>query len=165
MSENAFADIGASPENNEAHEHLLYLKKVVQAFDKSGHPRIKPMQRKLNQAIKELATKAKTKKPDEIAKLFTKRVEELRIQTFSLLQTVVNQVRGTLQTQKAYFAADDKSERWEELNASLALFSKGLNQFLKAKKNNNKELEEKALALIKEASELLSTSINPESQL
>ena len=78
---------------------------------------------------------------------------------------MVNQVRGTLQTQKAYFAADDKSQRWEELNASLALFSKGLNQFLKAKKQKNKELEEKALALIKEASELLGTSINPESQL
>ena len=165
MSENAFADIGASPENNEAHEHLLYLKKVVQAFDKSGHPRIKPMQRKLNQAIKELAVKAKTKKPDEIAKLFTQRVEELRLQTFSLLQTVVNQVRGTLQTQKTYFSAQDKSQRWEELNESLALFSKGLNQFLKAKKNKNKELEEKALVLIKSASELLGTSIDPESQL
>ena len=165
MSENEFSDIGAVPESNDAHAHLLYLKKVIQAFDKSGHPRIKPMQRKLNQAIKELAVKAKTKKPDEIAKLFTQRVEELRLQTFSLLQTVVNQVRGTLQTQKTYFSAQDKSQRWEELNESLALFSKGLNQFLKAKKNKNKELEEKALVLIKSASELLGTSINPESQL
>ena len=165
MSDNAFENVGAPPESKDPKDTLLYLKSVVLAFEKSGHPRIKPMQRKLNQAIKELATKSKTKKPEEIAKLFNKRTEELRLQTFGLLQTVINQVRGTLATQKKFFSAEDREHRWEELSESLKMFSKGINIFLKAKKAENKELEEKALGLIKEASDLLSTSLAPESKL
>ena len=165
MVDNAFAEIATPPDSDNTHEHLLYLKKIVEAFEKSGHPRIKPMQKKLNQAIKELSLKAKTKTPEQLSDLFTKRVDELRLQTFTLLQTVVNQVRGTLETQKHFFAAEDKSNRWEELRNSLALFAKGVNQFLKAKKTKNKDLETKAQQLIKEASDILNASLNPEEKI
>lgn len=137
---NPFLDIGAPPEGNDPEAQLSYLKTVVAAFHASGNPRIKPLSRKLDIALEDLARGGqKNDDPTKLAKQFAAQVDALRLQTYDLLLTVINQVRATLRVKLKQGMPPDERVDSEKLQEALGVFAQGLRKLLSSIKKGNSE--------------------------
>ncbi|MCK5688132.1 hypothetical protein KAI87_02620, partial [Myxococcota bacterium] len=97
MENNLFTELASPDEGADHHAHLAYLVSLLEAFEQTGDARIKPMRRKLHTAIIELTEGTEQGlSTEELALKFQKRIADLQVQTYEVLNIVVNQLRATL---------------------------------------------------------------------
>src|SRR5690349_15687914 len=108
MPDNPFAAIGVPPEGASPEAQLDYLGKLVEAFEITEHPRLKPLRKKLNAALKALARGADNNvDPAILAKRFAGDITELQAQTYELLAAVITETRVKLKGQAGLEQAGD----------------------------------------------------------
>ena len=158
-SENPFLNVGAPPAGSDPEEQLTYLRKVVDAFHVTGNPRLRPLRQKLDLALEELARGTERNlDPERLAREFSAEVEELRLQIFELLVTVVNQVRATLRVKLHQSLPPDSRVDTEKLQKALGLFAQGMRKTLTAAKKADPQAREEGNKLLDEAGKLMEES-------
>lgn len=151
-SDNPFSGVGDPPEGQDPEEQLTYLRKVVDAFQGTDNPRIRPLKKKLNEALLRLAGGSERDvDPEELANKFAGEVEALRLKTYDLLLTVVNQVRATLRLKLKKGMATTERVDTERLQKALALFSQGLRKTVLATKKSDSKAFDDATQVLAEA--------------
>jgi hypothetical protein len=157
--ENPFAAIGAPPETDDVREQLLYLERVLEAFQKTPHPRLKPLRRQLCKAIENLGLAVQRgDPPEEIARRFTDEARDLRRQTYELVLTVVNQFRATLRAKlQAGMAAPQRTDM-ELLQKGLREYAHAVRTMVSAMRNNDDQAAKAAGAQMELANALLNQS-------
>jgi hypothetical protein len=158
-AENLFQGIGAPPEGQDPEAQLSYLKRVVEAFQATGNPRLKPLRQKLDQALLAVAQGAERNlDPEKLAQQFAREVDELRFQTFELLVTVVNQTRATLRVKLRQALPPEQRVDTEKLQKALGLFAQGLRKTLTAAKKADPQASDEGNRLLDEAGKLMEES-------
>ena len=153
---NPFLGIGAPPAGSDPEAQLSYLKRVVEAFDSTGNPRLKPLRQKLDNAMIELARGSERNlDPEKLAKQFAREVDDLRLQTFELLVTVVNQARATLRVKLHQILPPGERVDTEKLQKALGLFAQGLRKTLAAAKKADPQAKDEGNRLLDEAGKLM----------
>ncbi len=138
----------AGPPASDPESQLAYLKRMVQLFHRAPHPRVKALRRKLDAALIQLVEAAETgRSPAELAEELAGHIDALRSETFELLLTVVNQVRGTLRVRAKNSPA--------ELQDGLQLFSQALRKMVAAMRKGDLCGETEAQRQLDEAASLL----------
>ncbi len=157
--DNPFIALGTPPEGDDPEAQLSYLKGVVHAFELSGNARVRPMGRKLEDALARLAAAGQRGgDPEALAREFAGEVNELRQQAYDLLLTVINQVRATLRVKLQQGVPGPQRGDAEKLQQALAAFSQALRKGLVAVKKGDREAQKEADKLVAEASALLGES-------
>jgi hypothetical protein len=155
-SENPFLEIGAPPDGEDAEAQLTYLKRVVAAFESTSNPRIKPLRRKLEEALADLADGAgRGADAESLATQFAGQVDALRAQTYELLLVVINQVRATLRVKLKQGVSPGERVDTERLQKALAFFSQGLRKTLRAQKSGDPDGQREAREMLSDASRAL----------
>lgn len=155
-TDNPFSGVGDPPEGQDPEAQLTYLRKVVGAFQGTDNPRIRPLKKKLNEALLRLAGGSERGvDPQELAGKFSDEVDALRLQTYDLLLTVVNQVRATLRLKLKKGMAGAERVDTERLQKALALFSQGLRKTLLATKKSDSKAYDAAVQVLAEAGQVL----------
>ncbi|MEE8409920.1 MAG: hypothetical protein V3T05_09960 [Myxococcota bacterium] len=155
-SDNPFAGVGDPPAGQDPEAQLTYLRKVVDAFQSTGNPRIRPIKKQLNEALLRLGgASERGVDPEELAKTFAGEVDALRLRTYDLLLTVVNQVRATLRLKLEKGMATTERIDTERLQKALALFSRGLRKTLLATKKRDTKAHDDATQILAEAGQVL----------
>ncbi|MBI3179417.1 MAG: hypothetical protein HYZ27_07125 [Deltaproteobacteria bacterium] len=156
---NPFIALSTPPEGNDPEEQLNYLKEVVHAFETTGNARVRPLGRKLEDALARLAVAGQRGgDPEKLARQFAQEVSELRLQAYDLLLTVINQVRGTLRVKLQQGMPGPRRGDSERLQKALAAFSQALRKALVAVKKGDRDAQTEADKLVSEASTLLDES-------
>ncbi|MBI5511775.1 MAG: hypothetical protein HY903_23715 [Deltaproteobacteria bacterium] len=155
-AENPFRGIGAPPQGTDPEPQLAYLRRVVDAFHSTGNPRLRPLRQKLDDALEELARgAAKNLDPEKLAREFGARVTDLRLQTFDLLLTVINQVRATLRVKLQRGMPWSEKIDTEKLQQALGLFSQGLRKTLAAARKADPQAHDEGNKLLEEAGRMM----------
>ena len=156
---NPFLGVGAPPEGPDPKAQLEYLRRVVDAFHSTGHPRLKPLRQKLDHALEELARGAKRHAaPEKLAREFAQEVAELKLQTYELLVTVVNQARATLRVKLRHILPPEQRIDTEKLQKGLGLFSQGLRKALVGARKQDAAAQAEGKATLAEAAQLMTES-------
>ncbi len=153
---NPFAGLGTPPASGDPEGQLHYLRRVVDAFHQTGNPRLKTLRQRLDQALLELARGAERgADPDVLARGFAANVNQLQLQTFDLLTTVVNQARATLRVKLTQPLPPRERAEQEKLQKALGAFSQGLRKTLAAARKPDDAARDEANRLLTEAGQLM----------
>lgn len=159
MTNNPFQALGPPPEGNEPRSQLLYLQRVMEAFAQTAEPRVAPLKRKLQAAVTRLAQGTeREEEPEQVAARFGAEVARLRLESYELLLTLVNQVRATLRVQLARMMPPDKRIDSELLQKGLGIYAQGLRKLVTALKTDDESKRAEAHTLLDEAGKLLESS-------
>jgi hypothetical protein len=152
--EERFAPMARLP--SEQGEQLAWLKRLIEVFHRAQDGRIKTLRRQLDDALVQLALghEAGTD-ADELGRDFAARIERLRHDTFDVLLTIVNQVRGTLRAKLQGGMSKTARDEAERLQDGLQLFSKGLRQVLLAAQSGDAAAEAQGSRQLDEAARAL----------
>jgi len=157
--DNPFVGLGAPPQGSDPEAQLTYLKQVVGAFEQTGNPRVRPLGRKLEEALAQLARDSERgADPEKLARQFSAEVATLRHQAYDLLLTVINQVRATLRVKLQQGVPAPQRADTEKLQKALALFSQALRKTLNAAKKGDTAAQSEADHMLSEAGALLEES-------
>ena len=158
-AENPFQGIGAPPEGSDPEAQLSYLRRVVDAFHSTGNPRLRPLRQKLDLALADLARGTERNlDPEKLAGQFSAQVDELRLATFELLVTVVNQARATLRVKLHTILPPGQRVDTEKLQKALGVFAQGLRKTLTAAKKADPQARQEGNRLLDEAGKLMDES-------
>lgn len=144
-------ELAAGPTSSDPHQQLDYIEEVVQLVNELGHPRVKPIKKKLNQAFAKLGEGVEAgHSAEDLAKDLATDLQELRRQTYDLLNTVVTQLRTHLRAQQSGMSPAEREEA-KRLYKGLALFAQAMRQMGAASRNDDQGGREKAVAKLEEA--------------
>lgn len=142
---------GAGAPVNDPQGQIDQIEQVLVVLEEIGHPRIKPIKKKLRRALARVGEGAQAGRSAEvIAKQLATDLRELRRATYDLLTTVVNQLRGTLRVKKAEISVAERDDA-ERLMHGLGLFAKAMNKMSAASRADNDDARTRALELMNEA--------------
>jgi len=152
-------DIGAPPEGDDPEAQVQYLVRVVEAFQATGNPRIKPLRKKLDGMLERLAEGAESIESDDevevLARELAVEINGMQRQTYELLLTVINQTRATLRVKLKRGMPSDERFDTEKLQKSLAAFAQGLRKMLAAAKRGDRQAHDDAAVELELAGKLL----------
>lgn len=142
---------GAGAPFNDPQAQIDQIEQVLAVLEEIGHPRIKPIKKKLRRALARVGEGAESGRSEEIiAKQFAADLRELRRATYELLNTVVNQLRGTVRMKKAEMSPAEREEA-ERLMNGLGLFARAMQKMISASRKDDERGRTRAVELMNEA--------------
>jgi len=149
MTDNRPAGAGAPV--NDPQAQIDQIEQVLAVLQEIGHPRIKPIKKKLRRALARVGEGAESGRSEEvIAKQLVADLRELRRATYELLTTVVNQLRGTLRVKKTELSPAERGEA-ERLMNGLGLFAKAMSKMTVATRKDDDAARDRAVEMMNEA--------------
>lgn len=142
---------GPGPAIGDAQAQIDQIEQVVAVVNEIGHPRVKPIKKKLRRALARVGEGAAAGRSEEvIAKQLTADLGELRLATYQLLNTVVNQLRGSMRIKKREMSPDERKEA-ERLINGLGLFARAMHTMIRASRSDDEDTRQRAVELMNEA--------------
>jgi len=154
--DNPPAVLSAPPPIGDPQATLEFLKGVAQSFAAAEHPRVKPLQKRLSEAIDHLSRSLQAQeRPQEIAARFVTDVRDLYVQTYELISVLVNQFRASLRVKLlAGMPAPDKINV-ELLQQALSDYAQAVRKMIAAQKKGDATGIRTATEQMARASELV----------
>ena len=145
-----FSSLGPPPPGDEPEAQVAYLQGVLAAFEQTRHPRLKPLRRKLQRALKGLGSPQAQRDPARAAAQFARELQALRLQTFELVATLASQVRTALAAQHkgAPLPGDVHT-----VDLALEEFGRGMRKAVVALRRGDARAEDEARELLRGAGE------------
>ncbi len=138
-----------------------FLIELVQAFKTYEHPRLKPLEDKLRVSLQRVVKSAEASvSPDNLAAQFAEDLADLRLQTFELLLTVMNQVRASMKVALQSGGRLPGRLQMQDLERSLGTFSIGLRKAIHGYKKGDASQNEQANRLLIQALQVLTDGHN-----
>ncbi len=141
MADNPFVELGPPPEDPQG--QLEWLEKMILALEKARDARLKPLKKRLRTLMVDFERNHKLgKAPEEIGEHFHRKLRDLKIETFTVLLRLIQQIDAGVKVQLAKEGPEASADP-EALDylRQIAEFAIKLRRLLRAMKNNDKEAE------------------------
>ena len=151
--DNPFATLGPPPAGGDPQEHVEYFTHLVEAFDQAKTAAIRPLRKRLHEAMRDLTERHEAgEKPEIIVKHFHEDLQDLRKQTFDLVHRSIKKARDKMQqTLRSRRGTPASLHVMQVMHKSLGMFSKALRLYLKAEASQDVDGKKQARQMVDDA--------------
>jgi len=159
MLDNPFATIGPAPPRSDPEAQLRYLESMLLAFKQSGHPRIKPVKKRVLKALATFTKQVESgRDPEVVGKALQKDIDAAKLQSFELVVSIVNEISAKLGIRAKGSIPPAEREAITQMREAMGDFSGALRKLVKAIKNKDTQAEEAAMELLNASAPKLKTA-------